>query len=90
MTSYGALNDAVLGARGEQELSFGQQLARMFSVDLPESVNPALLTETMQQWKAFWTFPAAMAGVVMVLFFLTFWDKTQVTHSDEVAGAEEG
>jgi len=57
----------------------------MFSVDLPESVNPALLAETMGQWKTFWIFPAAMAGVVLVLFFLTFWDKTRVTEDEEEA-----
>ena len=83
VTSYGDLNTAVTAGRGEQELSFAQQLGRMFSVDMPDGIDPALLAETMGQWKVFWVFPAAMAGVIAVIFFLTFWDKTQVTEDEE-------
>lgn len=83
VTSYGDLNTAVTAGRGEQELSFAQQLGRMFSVDLPDGINPALLAETMGQWKTFWVFPAGMAGVVAVIFFLTFWDKTKVNEQGD-------
>ena len=83
VTSSGDLNTVITAAQGEQELSFAQQLGRMFSVDMPDGIDPALLAETMGQWKTFWIFPAAMAGVIAVVFFLTFWDKIQVTEDEE-------
>ena len=36
------------------------------------------LVLAMEQWKAFWTFPAIMALVIAALFFAAFWDKSQV------------
>jgi len=38
-------------------------------------VDLSLLADTMAQWKEFWVFPALMAGVIAVLFFIAFWDK---------------
>ncbi len=77
------LATAITDARGEQTLTFGQKLAQMFSIDLPDGVDTGLLTKAMEQWKAFWMFPAIMAAVIAVLFFATFWDKTQVGNDDE-------
>jgi nucleoside transporter len=66
----------------ETQLTFGQKLAQMFSVQRP-NVDPALFTETMNQWKTFWMLPAGMAGAIAVLFFLGFWDKTVVAEVSE-------
>jgi hypothetical protein len=60
---------------GDLQLSFGEKLAQMFSVNLPV-VDPQLLADTMAQWKTFWMLPAAMAGGIAVLFFLGFWDRS--------------
>lgn len=84
VSKYGDLDTAIKEARGGQELSFGQKLADMFSVKLPEGLDPALVTEAMAQWKTFWIFPAIMAAAITVIFFLAFWDKVQIT--DDEAG----
>ncbi|MEM9016471.1 MAG: MFS transporter, partial [Verrucomicrobiota bacterium] len=80
--SYEELNGAIAAARPEQELTFGEKLAKLFSVDMPDSIDPELLSKTMEQWKEFWIFPAILAGAIAVLFFATFWDKTKVTEED--------
>ena len=36
------------------------------------------MSSAMGQWKGFWLWPAGMAAVIMVIFFLSFWDKTEV------------
>ena len=84
VSKYGELDAAIKAARPEEALSFGQSLAKMFSVKMPDSVDAALISETMAQWKAFWTFPAIMALVITAVFFAAFWDKTRVTE-DETA-----
>ncbi len=80
---YGALDTAIKGARGEETLTFAQSLAKMFSVKMPDSIDANLIATTMQQWKAFWIFPAIMAAVIAGLFFAAFWDKTKVTEGEE-------
>ena len=55
----------------------------MFSVDLPATISPEFLSSTMSQWKEYWTFPAVMAFVVAVLFFVAFWDKISVGENDK-------
>jgi nucleoside transporter len=85
VSGYGDLDAAIQAGRPEESLSFGQQLGKMFAVDMPSSVSPELLSETMAQWKEFWIFPAIMAGVIMVIFLLAFWDKTKV--GDEESGS---
>ncbi len=89
VTNYGDLDTAISTARGEQVLSFGQQLARMFSVKMPDGVDAGLISDTMAQWKEFWMFPALMAGGIGVIFFLSFWDKTKVTEDDVAVKAAE-
>ncbi len=76
--SYKPLDDAIKAGRGEETLSFGDKLAQMFSVDIPETVDPELVGSAMSQWKEFWMLPAGMAAVIMVVFFAAFWDKTKV------------
>ena len=79
LADSGALAEAIGAARPEETLGFGQKLMKMFAVDLPESVDAALIGKAMEQWKAFWIFPAIVAAVIAVIFFLTFWDKTKVS-----------
>jgi nucleoside transporter len=83
VSKYGELDAAIKAARPEETLSFGESLAKMFSVKMPDGVDAALISETMAQWKAFWIFPAIMALVIAVIFFAAFWDKTRVTEEGE-------
>ncbi len=78
----GTLEAAIKEARGEQEVGFFEGLTQMFSVKMPEGIDPTLIANTMAQWKSFWMFPAIMAGAIAVIFFLAFWDKIQVTEED--------
>jgi len=71
-----SLGGEIATARGEQTLTFAQQLGKMFSVNMPEGVDGELLTKTSELWKAYWLLPAGMAGAIAVLFFLAFRDKT--------------
>jgi len=78
VTKYADLDQAISSARTAEQLSFGEQISRMFSVGMPEGVDLSLLSDTMAQWKEFWVFPALMAGVIAVLFLVTFWDRVEV------------
>ena len=78
VTKYSELDGAIKEASGEASLSFAQQLGQMFSRSLPEGIDGNLLSDTMQQWKSYWMFPALMAAAILVLFFLAFWDKVSV------------
>ena len=82
VSNYEDLNNAIQAARPDVELSFGEKLAKLFSVKMPEGIDPELLSSTMEQWKEFWIFPAILAGGIMFLFFAAFWDKTKVTEED--------
>ena len=88
VTNYEELDGAIKAARDSGEITFGQQLAQMFSVDMPGAVDPGLISATMNQWKAYWTLPAIMAAVILVIFFVTFWDKTKVVEDEEDSSAE--
>jgi hypothetical protein len=48
----------------------------MFSVNMPESVDAGLISQSAQLWKQYWLFPAGMAAVIAVIFFVAFWDKS--------------
>lgn len=76
---YAPLDAAIQAARPAVELSFGEKMAKLFSVDLPASIDEALLGTAMEQWKSFWLFPALLAAIIAVIFFVAFWDKTKVT-----------
>ena len=75
--SSGQLGEVITAAREGGDLSFGQQLAQMFAVNIPGSVDGGLLETTSGLWKSYWLFPALMALVIGVVFFLAFWDKSQ-------------
>lgn len=85
LAATGALGEAITDARGEVSLSFLGKLSKMFSVEMPGGVDAALVSSAMEQWKAFWIFPAVMAAAIAVVFFLAFWDKTVVTEDEEVS-----
>ncbi len=87
VTKFGDLDGAIKAGRGEQEFSFFEQLGQMFSVEMPDGVDPALLADTMAQWKSFWMFPAIMAGAIALIFFFAFWDKVSISSDKE--GNEE-
>ena len=75
MTSQQALSESIAAAEPVSQLGFFESFGQMFSRALPEGVDSALLSETMAQWKEFWLLPAYMAGAIMVVFFLLFWDR---------------
>jgi hypothetical protein len=87
VTKYSDLTEAIKAARPEEQLSYMQSMAKMFSVDLPK-VDAKLLSETMAQWQAFWWIPAAMAGAITLLFFVAFWDSVDVDSTDQEEIAE--
>ena len=82
------LSKGIKNLRGQEESSFLSQLGQMFSSDLPEALSGESLSSTMAQWKSYWLFPAIMAGVIAVVFFVAFWDKVSVT--DQEDNATEG
>ncbi|MCM2371330.1 nucleoside permease [Aporhodopirellula aestuarii] len=70
--------EALGAARGEStSSSFLQTFSKMFTRDLPESLDPGILAETMAQWRDFWLSPAIMAAAIFVLFAVSFWDRTK-------------
>lgn len=77
------LEAAINEARGAGESSFFEQLGAMFSIKMPEGVDPKLLADTMSQWNTFWILPAVIAGGIAVVFFLSFWDKIRVADADD-------
>lgn len=85
VASYEKLNEAIKAAGTPEKLDFAQSLGRMFSVSLPESLDPALVQQTMLEWKKFWLLPAAMAAGVLVLFLAAFHDR----HTSEPIRGEE-
>lgn len=68
------LTTAVTAARGEETLSFGQQLAKMFAVNIPDGIDPALVTTAAGLWKSYWLLPAGMAGMIATVFLIFFRD----------------
>ncbi len=82
VSEYGALNDVIAGSRGEGAATTLEKLTNMFAKSMPEGVDLGLIAQTMDQWKVFWILPAIMAGVIAVIFFATFWDKTEVTDEE--------
>lgn len=89
VTKYDELTAAIKAASPPETLSFGQSLARMFSVHMPTGIDSTLLAETMEQWKVFWLLPAAMAAVILVAFAILFHEKDDGRLSDTALHAEE-
>ncbi|SMP73064.1 nucleoside transporter [Neorhodopirellula lusitana] len=80
VTSAPQYVEALGAARGEAEASsFLETFTKMFSRDIPESVDAGILSETMGQWQDFWISPAIMAAAIFVLFAVAFWDRTKTS-----------
>lgn len=77
VTNSKSLAKSFKDANSGESMSFLDTFKNMFSRDIPEGVNQELLNDTMIQWQNFWMFPAILAGVVLVIFALAFWDKTE-------------
>jgi len=87
VTSAPQYVEALGAARGETEsVSFMETFTKMFTRDLPDSLDTGILTETMGQWRDFWLSPAIMAAAIFVLFALTFWDRTKTKSTDPEKG----
>lgn len=85
------LEGAIKEAREASDPGVFEQLGQMFSVDMPTGTDSNLIADTMMQWKSFWIFPAVMAAVITVIFFVAFWDKISVSDDDEnTAGDASG
>lgn len=89
VSKYQELATAIDTAKPPAALSFAQSLGRMFSVNLPESINPTLLAETMQQWKEFWLLPAGLAAAILIAFAVLFHDRYDSTSNNSTSSREE-
>jgi nucleoside transporter len=78
-----ALGASIQAGRGAEELSFLDQLARMFSVNLPESVDAEVLSKAADLWKSYWLLPAGMAAVIAVIFAVAFHDRSAGKSEEE-------
>jgi hypothetical protein len=61
---------------GKAAPSFFDSLTGMFGKGFPDGLDSALVTAAGVEWKNYWLFPAGMAAVISVIFFLAFWDKS--------------
>jgi nucleoside transporter len=78
------LATSIEGARGTESITFGQQLAGMFSVGMPDAVDPSLLEVAASAWERYWMLPAIMATVIAVLFLVAFRERQPVEAEDPV------
>jgi len=89
-----AYSDALQDAAGEvEDLNFFETFTTMFSRQLPDGLDPVLLSETMLEWKHFWILPSIMAAAVFILFLLLFHDKASsnaATDPGEISEPENG
>jgi len=69
-----------------QETSFLATFGEMFTRNLPEGLDAKLLSETMGGWQNFWALPAIMAAVIMVVFAVTFWHRTDSESDSDSSG----
>jgi nucleoside transporter len=61
---------------GKAAPSFSESLTGMFGKGFPDGLDAALVAAAGADWKSYWLFPAGMAAVISVIFFLAFWDKS--------------
>ena len=84
---YGALNTLITENNKQEDLTAGEQLAQMFSVNDLDGIDTEVVGSAMSKWQEFWVYPAAMAGIISVVFFFAFWDKISIG-SDEKSSSE--
>lgn len=76
LESNASLQTAITTARGAtEELGYFERIKAMFSVDMPDTVDAELVTKAMGEWQNYWLFPAGMAAIITVFFFVAFRDK---------------
>ena len=66
----------------QESFAFWESFGKMFAAQKPE-VPGTVLQDTMIQWKEFWMLPCLMAGVIMIIFALTFWEKKEIISAAE-------
>ncbi len=77
VTKLREYTDSVKSVKGVvDDPSFLEKFGMMFTQNIPDGVDPELMSTTMNQWQNFWMFPAILAAIIMVIFFILFWDKT--------------
>jgi nucleoside transporter len=76
-TSHAPLMDQMKElTAGQAAPSFVDSLAGMFGKGHPAGTSAELVTKAMTEWKNYWIFPAGMAAVIALIFFIGFWDKS--------------
>ncbi len=75
--NIGLLGEEITAGRPEGKIGFFEQFTQMFSVSMPESVDPDLRSSTASLWQDYWTLPAYMAAAIALVFFLGFWDRSK-------------
>jgi hypothetical protein len=84
---HAPLMESIKESAGTAEVSFIDSLLGMFGKGYPDGVSPDLVSKAMIDWKAYWMFPAGMAAVIALVFFLAFWDKSadgeEVDHKNQ-------
>lgn len=81
--SYNKLNDAIGQEYAQETLGVTEKLGQMFSKNDLAKIDPSIVGSAMEKWSQYWKFPAIMAGVIAVIFFVAFWDKISITSDDE-------
>ena len=81
--AHGPLMESIKEKSGETEVSFIDSLLGMFGKGYPDGVSSDLIGKAMSGWKGYWMFPAGMAFVIAVVFFVAFWDKSADGDNDE-------
>jgi len=82
---HGPLMESIKEHSGDSEVSFIDSLMGMFGKGYPEGVPSELISKAMTDWKAFWVFPAGMAFVIAIIFFVAFWDKSADGDNEEAS-----
>lgn len=85
--NYVALNTLIIENNKQENLSAGEQLIQMFSVNDLDGIDSEVVGSAMDKWQEFWIYPAIMAGGIAMIFFVLFWDKVSMTSNDE--GSED-
>ena len=85
--SYEKLNTAISEEFPQGDLSVTEKLGQMFSKNDLSKIDSSVVSSAMDSWSAYWKFPAIMAGVIAVIFFVSFRDKVSMTSEEE--GSED-
>ena len=73
---HAPLMDSIKANSDNTPVSFIDSLLGMFSKGYPKGVPAELVEKAGTDWEAYWMFPAGMAAVIALIFFLGFWDKS--------------